>query len=95
MAECRFKGNFGQCQCQWCGLGRYGRLSGGCKVTEDIRKALRRFQKEHGRSWKAKLRQAWESGANISAELQTYRNICGPRRLELLPSRLVERVEIE
>ena len=55
--------------------------------------ALKRFAAQHGRTWKATLREAWMSGIYPSSEgddsalLQQVRNTFGPRWLMLIDIR--------
>ncbi len=52
--------------------------------TPDQLAAVERWHRRHGRSWKAELRAAWESGAyhtNDDSLLQQLRNEFGPRWL--------------
>ena len=84
----RFKTSYGQCRCLWCN----GR-GVDCPVTEDIRAAIKAWAAKHGRTWKQALRDAWESGDYGSfpfdAELQRYRNTCGPSALAKVTPRMV------
>ena len=84
MAMHRVKSRYGQCQCLWC-----GRRHGDCRVTTEMRAALREFAEANGRTWKRKLTDAWTRGDDLGAELQQVRNVLGPSGLQKLTTRLV------
>ena len=92
-AQHRFKSGFGQCECLWCGRRR---SLDDCKVTADMRTALKAWHFVYGWLWKAKLNHAWQTGDyGIIAErhvqpLQLLRNTIGPRGLAKITTRLVE-----
>lgn len=69
--------SFGQCTCHWCGR----RKGSDCPVTEDIRIRVAEFAAEHGRTWKAKLRELWFQGKD-EGNLRNARNMIGPNRLD-------------
>lgn len=83
-----FRSSFGQCECLYCGRRRDGRA---CPMSADLREALAKFARENGRSWKAALRDLWESGDD-AGELRQIRNIVGPTQLSRLPTRLVDAI---
>ena len=89
-----YKTSFGQCECRWCGE-RRSTFAPTCPVTLDMRRALRLFARDNGRTWKTKLADEWESGgyglaADIKGPLQQLRNVIGPTQLHKIPSRLLQ-----
>lgn len=92
MAAHRFKSHFGQCECRWCAA-RGPRFTGPvCPVTDEIRRRLRDFAKEHGRTWKSKLRWLWTSGKDEGL-LRQARNIIGPSGLDKITSAMLATVK--
>jgi hypothetical protein len=88
MARHLFKSSYGQCQCRLCGAGKHGQAE--CRVTDEMRLALRTFAASNGRTWKMKLRIAWMDGKDLGPELQQCRNIIGPTRLERITRLMLE-----
>lgn len=88
MANHLFKTSYGQCNCLWCGR-RRSHLP--CPITDEYRAALRAWAKDNGRTWKAKLIEAWFQGEDVGQELQHVRNILGPSGLMKIPSRILAR----
>jgi hypothetical protein len=86
--------SFGQCDCKWCGrrgVTRFGPPE--CGATDEIRTALRDFAKEHGRTWKSKLRELWMQGKDDSSPLlRQARNVIGPRQLDKITAAMLARV---
>ena len=74
--------NYMQCNCVLCGRmghGKYGKYPD-CPVDPELFAALESFAAEHGRNWKSKLRNLWDTDAD-EGELRRARNIIGPRAL--------------
>lgn len=55
--------------------------SHGCRVPDDVWKAIVTYAAENGRTWRANLRALWTSGRDV-AELRQARNILGPTGLD-------------
>lgn len=60
-------------------MARHG-TQGGSDV--EMQRALEAWAKEHGRRWKAALREAWLRGDDLGADLQRARNVLGPSGLD-------------
>lgn len=95
MTNHRFKTSFGQCECLWCGKRNRGDE---CRVTQEMRYALKLFARGNGRTWKSKLLQEWETGGNglgddIQQPLMSLRNIIGPRGLQKIATHRLEDVK--
>jgi hypothetical protein len=75
--------NYYQSLCPYCGKHRNGpHRSQGCRMTEAMWAALVEWKKEHGRFWRARLRQAWLLDEQTSSEIRQVRNVVGPSGLD-------------
>lgn len=68
----------GQSKCVWCGAFVNGLP---CRLDSGLRRALRQFAVDNGKTWRSKLIRLWESGQTATEELQQVRNIIGPSGL--------------
>jgi len=64
--------------CEFCGRGKVACPSQGQCLSEKERTQLCQFILEHGRTWRARLREEWGSGSDL---LRQVRNIIGPSGL--------------
>ncbi len=69
--------NYGQTKCKRCGRWMYGCRAEGC-IPDEQWAELVAYAREHGRTWKAQLREEWLQGADT---LRWARNILGPSGL--------------
>lgn len=75
-----------QCKCRWCGC--YGNR--GTCVSDDVKGAVAKFAAEHGRTWKAALRELWLQGKDEGL-LRQARNSIGPRQLDKITPLMLRR----
>lgn len=70
--------NLGQMKCKRCLRWHQLCLQQGC-IPDPQWAELQHYARQHGRTWKAQLREAWLQG---SEELRWARNLFGPRGLD-------------